>query len=736
MQNTSGMSAGGFEQKLAVPLDDDDDDDDDDGYRIKWLEPLAPPPFQEVEDHLRAQLARIVELGPFVESKASELASEHERSVVLEYYKSMKIAYETVIPEVKKAAAEGPGRVEYAGDHYMACEDFEDVFAEVDGWRFYDGSESSFQTVDIYYNDQKKDACLFLNEYLHACLSNRPHYHEVFVHYPAHFLEKVKRVLFIGGGDSMVLHEALKYDGNELELVVGLELDQHVVRSTFAMMGMEPHFHNKKVEWWFGDAAATLNLIPTEYYGTFDLVVVDVLSEVAESLKVTNDVTIMEAAMMLMQPNGVIIKNEDEGYVPGSYNTTKFMEYTTDVMSHDVPVYCLQTFVMGSNSIDFSKTTPVDHNIQNFYIKGVDDFRGQFDTWHTRGTKAEAEKPRGSRMNPRAVGLAMILEAEEISIAMDSSSDVQPIFQETLTAVGLTITKSLTSELEGGGYTVVFVLKEGAVTGRCFPEKKYCALDVQLWKSAHQAETIKNQLLSSLDSKDSSVYRVITTGILGVEENDTNPKIGPPPKNTPPPPSQEKESSEIETTAQRMKDPTVNFKNATTDDYDFSGAFAQWESQEPLAVQTITRLTLDEDWTREEVQTTLLDVLGEAIPAARSELDRDDADGDFAVKSFQVGKGLVALALFSEGSILCVWDGKYRLDATVFALEESSKVYQGMFRHVLRREMHSESADAELFPRGTGRVINLRSSLDLDEDTGERIRPFWAPPIETTTTAA
>ena len=47
--------------------------------------------------------------------------------------------------------------------------------------------------------------------------SYRPHYHEFAVHFPARFLENVERVLFVGGGDSMVLHEVLKCKYGTLE---------------------------------------------------------------------------------------------------------------------------------------------------------------------------------------------------------------------------------------------------------------------------------------------------------------------------------------------------------------------------------------------------------------------------------------------------------------------------------------------------------------------------------------
>jgi spermidine synthase len=60
----------------------------------------------------------------------------------------------------------------------------------------------------------------------------------------------------------MVLHEVLKY--KELEKVVGLELDQQVVRTVFHRFGTQPPFDNDKVEWYFGDAAVALRALPRE----------------------------------------------------------------------------------------------------------------------------------------------------------------------------------------------------------------------------------------------------------------------------------------------------------------------------------------------------------------------------------------------------------------------------------------------------------------------------------------
>jgi len=54
-----------------------------------------------------------------------------------------------------------------------------------------------------------------------------------------------------------------------------MELDQQVVRSSFKNLGTLPHFDRKEVQWWFSDAAKSLQMLPKEYYGTFDLVLID-----------------------------------------------------------------------------------------------------------------------------------------------------------------------------------------------------------------------------------------------------------------------------------------------------------------------------------------------------------------------------------------------------------------------------------------------------------------------------
>jgi len=105
----------------------------------------------------------------------------------------------------------------------------------------------------------------------------------------------------------MILHETLKYPG--LELVVGLELDQRVVRGSYKYFGTQPHFHDDRVEWWFGDASKSLLMLPKDYFGSFDMVLVD-LSETVMSFKVTEKLDVLEALTLLVKPDGLFVKNE------------------------------------------------------------------------------------------------------------------------------------------------------------------------------------------------------------------------------------------------------------------------------------------------------------------------------------------------------------------------------------------------------------------------------------------
>ena len=103
--------------------------------------------------------------------------------------------------------------------------------------------------MNLFHDPKSLDTCFELDTTVQICGSYRPHYHEMVVHYTAKFLKEVKRVLWVGGGDSMLLHEIMKYNST-LEKVVGLEIDQTVTRKSFQHFGTQPHTvvcHHKPV---------------------------------------------------------------------------------------------------------------------------------------------------------------------------------------------------------------------------------------------------------------------------------------------------------------------------------------------------------------------------------------------------------------------------------------------------------------------------------------------------------
>ena len=168
--------------------------------------------------------------------------------------------------------------------------------------------KSPYQEMTFRVNPENKDTCFDLENVLQICDNYRPYYHELSVHNAARWLPNgIKRVLWVGGGDSMLLHEFLKYPS--VELIVGLEIDQIVTRASFKHFGTQPHFDDDRVEWWFGDATKSLVMLPKEYFGSFDMVVVD-LSETVTSLSVTDELNVMDALTLLIKPDGIFVKNE------------------------------------------------------------------------------------------------------------------------------------------------------------------------------------------------------------------------------------------------------------------------------------------------------------------------------------------------------------------------------------------------------------------------------------------
>lgn len=309
-----------------------------------------------------------------------------------------------------------------------------------------------------------------------------------------------------------------------LEIVVGLELDQKIVRSSFKYFRTQPHWDNEKVQWWYGDAAKSFLMLPQEYYGTFDLVLVDLESDVIDMVKVTDDLSIMDAALLLLSPEGVIVRNVDFGFE----SNHRFTDYELDLSNVDVPMFCYQGVTVGSNSIDFLTQNPKDHNIETLYLKPVNEIENQYDMWYnyqkntTNTLRLDSCcKDLLSNAKSGGAGVMMILEAEDATTSLASlSSPEDTSISQALIKAGLTQIRVKKSSMKGGRAMLIFILKEGYVVARTWPKLRYCAFDIQLWTHFEELDKVRNELIvavgGKVSGKSSSSYRIVTSGMYGV----------------------------------------------------------------------------------------------------------------------------------------------------------------------------------------------------------------------------
>ncbi|KAL7472718.1 hypothetical protein ACHAXS_013094 [Conticribra weissflogii] len=409
-------------------------------------------------------------------------------------------------------------------------------------------TKSFYQEVAWSENVNKPDVCMSLDDILQICHSYRPHYHEPFVHFPAAYLKDFKRVVFVGGGDSMLLHESLKYPN--VELVLGLELDQKVVRESLKHFHTQPHFEDPRVQWWFGDAAKSLALLPREWFGTFDLVMVD-LSETAMSISVTDDLDIFGALALLMKPEGIFVKNE---LYYGQMS--KLFDHSVFVYMVDYPILCDQDWAMGSNKIDFLhpkidgglveannvrtlEYDPLEDEDEHYkLIKDYsrNDARKQgkcafYDAEMERAQKGDDEEKEHEKPT-RSAGVMNVVEVDNVT----NFSDLDSEFKHVLEAQGLRpLAPAVTHTLnEGEATSAIFIgMEEGYVDAHVYPSKNHIGLEIVLWSKIAKQDQVRTALLVAMGvEKGFSSYRVIHGGMLGAKnwKEDVD-AIGPVKKN-------------------------------------------------------------------------------------------------------------------------------------------------------------------------------------------------------------
>lgn len=387
-----------------------------------------------------------------------------------------------------------------------------------------EGITSPYQKIHFMIEPETKDVMLELDNVVQITSSYRPYYHEYMIHAAARFVDSVKRVVFVGGGDSMLLHEALKYP--DLELVVGLELDQWVVRKSFQYFHTQPHFDDPRVEWWFGDATKSLLLLPENYWGSFDLVLVD-LSETVMSLSVTADLNVFDALALLLRPTGVLVKNEL--YLE---EVSKVFDYSMQI-AYESPVLCDQFMTVGSHTVDFLHAPLKDHKIPTLLYEPLTSPSNRLELLHDYRKKQEHVcKPSLNPNNPsnktdeqpvKSAGILEIIDAENIAVPLDET--LVGKLERVLVEQGFEVlgTPIKVSDL------IWIMMKEGYILARLWPSRQYCSMDVNLWGRFDRLRALRSSLTSVLESPVVSKFCVVVGGMFGSSTwaDDRN-SIGPP----------------------------------------------------------------------------------------------------------------------------------------------------------------------------------------------------------------
>ena len=102
-----------------------------------------------------------------------------------------------------------------------------------------------------------------------------------------------------------------------------------VLRDSFRHYGIQPKFEDERVHWWFGDAAKSLSLLPPEeFFGTFDLVLIDLVVEIFDALRVGDqNERLVDYMAKLLKPEGILVRQEDYPH----HSVVDFARYTVDL---------------------------------------------------------------------------------------------------------------------------------------------------------------------------------------------------------------------------------------------------------------------------------------------------------------------------------------------------------------------------------------------------------------------
>jgi S-adenosylmethionine/arginine decarboxylase-like enzyme len=303
-------------------------------------------------------------------------------------------------------------------------------------------------------------------------------------------------------------------------------------RNSFEHFKTQPHFSNPKVQWWFGDGAKSLTLLPRSYFGTFDLVLLD-LSETVMSMTVTKGLDVFGAMKLLLSDTGIMVKN-DFGYFE---KLSKVFDTCIQLLIPDVTYICDYELVLcGSDKVDFLNPS-FDHlkggkgpdQVETLVYKPLEDVSDHWGPvvdyskyWGEPRKCDDVDEETNAEDEVAYAGVLLVLEAENVSFkGLKDEDKVAKEVEKVVKKLGYKVL-STTSRASAGakdGAVVAIAMKEGYILAETWPDARYVKLDIHLWGNFEKQEEIRAQVLKSLGVKagDWSNFRIVTTGVRGLD---------------------------------------------------------------------------------------------------------------------------------------------------------------------------------------------------------------------------
>ena len=224
---------------------------------------------------------------------------------------------------------------------------------------------SMYQQIDVYDFEKNKyniDRCLVLDDELQLCQSHEKKYHEFMTHFPSYYLNQIKNVLIIGGGDCMNLREVMKY--KSIKQVDMLELDPDVIKVSKKFFNQSTFKKDNRVNIILGDAYGNIIKQKNNFY---DLILID-LTEDNTNNSPLDTTDFYKLCKTKLKKDGIIVKNGNslENYLRLKDIFTHVDIYTSQLIIFPNSIY---KFIICSNNINFKKAKIKNECLKNNRVK-------------------------------------------------------------------------------------------------------------------------------------------------------------------------------------------------------------------------------------------------------------------------------------------------------------------------------------------------------------------------------